>query len=376
MKSTFANSKVAQHMAPFLRNLSSLDMTFSDPPRSSRRDPNGPYVNDVPKDLFPTFDEIHGPRAWVGTQAPRVVFLGMYWNTASPLFDMMRLLLPLYFSFYLGVPVYMFIKPVYFVVDYLSGVTRLEPNDNVPTFDLAIARSVGLRDLQTSSQTTRIIISPVGSCSEACDFMYRNDFLFKHPDPSYCNTSDNSPTDKLNLIVINGTLNSYKGQYSFLKHVRPELIRDYAMLFVGKEREQSFEQCIALAKDRGISLICVPFVHRRELCKLIAQCRYQVSYCCDGRVDPNPRSITEGLFAGLPFLVSNNTVLPSIVRNEPRLGLRCAHNPADLNHKLEQLLSLKSEDVLEFVQSTCNYNNVCRDVTEDILKTYEAFRHK
>ena len=128
-----------------------------------------------------------------------------------------------------------------------------------------------------------------------------------------------------------------------------------------------------LAKKRNISIICIPFVQHMYLYNIVPKCKYQISLCCKEKLDPNPRSITEGLFAGLPFLVSDNTIIPDLIQNNSKIGLVCKNNDVnDFNDKLKQLLTLKNKDVIDFVKKKINYNNICKYTTETIINKYKT----
>ena len=54
-----------------------------------------------------------------------------------------------------------------------------------------------------------------------------------------------------------------------------------------------------------------------------------------------------------------------------KIGVICKHNnPGDLNDKMKILLKLKSDDVYDFCQKECNYNNICKYVTEELMNKY------
>lgn len=168
---------------------------------------------------------------------------------------------------------------------------------------------------------------------------------------------------------MNGTLLDCKGQYKFLEQVNTELIKNFTIVLLGREKKYTFKQCIELAKKRKINLICLPFIEHKYLYKIVSKCRFQVSYCCFCKGDANPRSINEGIYAGLPYLVSDWVTLPTHIKNNNKLGVICKNNdPLDLNNKLKELLTLKNSDVLEFVDNKCNYNDICKNIIEEIYK--------
>ena len=352
----------------FIDNIKKLDYSFVEPCRKIRRDPDGLLVKNIKKEDFPIFEINKKEKIFLNEE---ILFLGFMWNCTQPLFDMERLLLPLYFSFYLEKPVYIYLEPKYFKVDYLNGVTKILDETLIPEFNIAISRSSSLNNHNHIKK--KIIIAPINFYNQECNFMYKNDFLFKQPDPFFTIKYKKNINNFNNLILFNGTLWDYKGQYFFLKNVNTEIIKDYTILLVGNNRQHTFEQCIELAKKRNISLLCVPYIHHNLLYNIVPKCKYQISLCCKKELDPNPRSITEGLFAGLPFLVSNYTIIPNLIQNNPKIGIVCNNNDTnDLNKKLKILLTLKNKDVIDFVEKKCNYNNICKYTTENIINKYKT----
>lgn len=356
----------------FIENLKqNMDFSFKQPERKIRRDPDGGYVNNIEKKDFPVFEIIKKEKLYLHEE---ILFLGFVWNNITSLFDAERLLIPLYFSFYLEKPVYIFLEPRYFKVDYLKGITKILDEKLIPPFEIIISRSAELNKyikLSNTSNTKDIVITPVNSYNQKCDFMYSNSFLFKHPDPGLILKFKNTIENRNNFILFNGTLWNFKGQYFFLQHVDTDLIKNYTLIFVGGERKHTFKQCIELAKKRNISLICVPFIKHNLLHHIVPKCKYQISLCCLSELDPNPRSITEGLFAGLPFLVSDYTIIPNLIQNNSKIGLVCKNNDInDLNNKLKILLTLKNKDVIDFIEKKCNYNDICKYTTENIINKY------
>jgi glycosyltransferase involved in cell wall biosynthesis len=356
----------------FLDIIKKLDYSLLLYDRETRRNPDSGLVQNLNKGEFPIFKFKENNKICLNNDI-EILFLGFMWNTISDPFEMEKVLLPLYVSFYLEKPVYIYLKPRYFKFDYVEGITKVLDNNIIPkNFNLIVSRSDALEAYNNQPNCKSIVITPVNYYSQKCNFMYKNDFLFKHPDPFFCDVYKSNTRNDLNCILFLGTMWDYKGQYFFLQHVDSELIKDYTILLIGVERQHTFKECICMAKKKNISLICIPFIHQKLLFKIVPRCKYQISYCCNRSLDPNPRAITEGLFAGLPFLVSNYTIIPELIQNNQKIGVVCENNNAiDLNNKLKILLTLKNEDVIEFVEKKCNYNDVCKNITEHILNKYK-----
>ena len=182
---------------------------------------------------------------------------------------------------------------------------------------------------------------------------------------------------RLNIILFNGTLCNHKGQIDFLNNIESNIIKDYILLFIGKERNYSFSECLQIATQKNIKLICIPFIQSNYLYKIVTKCKYQINYCINTLFDANPRSITEGLYAGLPYLVSNTVQLPKIIENNKKIGYICkANNKIDLNEKVLKLLKLDNSYLEKFVKNYLEMNKVCNNLVIDILENYKSINYK
>ena len=356
-------------------HLSEEEKRYEKDRKIHKKNPDMPYINNIKKEKFPVFEIIKEEKLYLNKE---ILFLGFLWNVESRLFDSERLLIPLYFSFYLEKPVYIFIEPRYFKVDYLDGITKILDEKLIPSFEIIISRASYLNNYKKSSNTKDIIIAPIQDLKQKCDFMYPNSFLFKSPDPSFTMGYKNNIDNSNNIIVISGRIYDYKGQIFFLKNVNVDTIKDYTILIIGcdgrigQPENYTLNDCIKVAKKRNISIICIPALHHKYLNNIIPKCKYQISLCSSGKFDANPRSITEGLFAGLPFLVSDTTILPDVIQNNFKIGLVCkSDDVSDFNEKLKKLLTLKNKDVIDFVEKNCNYNMICRYIMENVINKYK-----
>ena len=133
-----------------------------------------------------------------------------------------------------------------------------------------------------------------------------------------------------------------------------------------------------MAKKRNISLVCVPYIHHNLLYNIVPRCKYQI--CCEAwKVnlpwtkiigDCNPRSITEGLFAGLPYLVSDWCDTPEIMKSE-NLGVICKNNDSkSLNNNLMKLLKINNNIMFNYTEEKLNYNNYLEWIINDIYNKY------
>lgn len=357
----------------FLEDINKLDFSFVSPTREVRRNPDGPLVKNIFKKEFPIFTENERNREVFKNDS--ILFLGFMWNSTHTLFDMERLLLPLYFSFYLQKPVYIYLKPRYFKVDYLKGITKILDEKTIPNFTLTISKSGSLNCYNKLKNEKNIVIAPI--CTNIFNnahLVLPNNYMFKCPDPFFCEKYKQVRKNDLNLILFLGTLIDEKGQYLFLQQVNTQLIKNYTLIFIGSERQHTFKQCIELAKKRDISLICVPYLHHNLLYHIIPLCKYQICYsyeCKKGNTiigDCNPRSITEGLFAGLPYIVSDLCHTPNIMKSD-KLGFICKNNnKSELNYYLKKLLKIDNDKMFYHVEKTLDFNNYLKWLIEDLYK--------
>ena len=368
-----------QNIKNFLEELKKIDVSFVSPDRKTRRDPDGPLIKNVEKKEFPIFEEIKKKNIFLNEE---ILFLGFMWNSTHTLFDMERLLLPLYFSFYLEKPVYIYLEPKYFKVDYLNGVTKILNETLIPKFTVTLSKSSSLDTYKNSKNTKNIVLAPitVNKNISNANLILPNNYMFKCVDPFFCEEYKKNRKNDLNIILFLGTLIDEKGQYLFLQNVNVEIIKDYTILLIGKNRKHTFKQCIDLAKKRNISLICFPYIHHNLLYNIIPRCKYQICYCCEAwKVnlpwtkiigDCNPRSITEGLFAGLPYLVSDWCDTPEIMKSE-KLGVICRNNDTkSLNDNLNKLLKINNNLMFNYVEENFNYNNYLEWLINDIYNKY------
>ena len=175
-----------KQMQEFIADIKNLDFSFVQPNRNLRRNPDGPLVKNISKKKFPIFTEIERNKEVFKNDS--ILFLGFMWNSTHTLFDMERLLLPLYFSFYLQNPVYIYFKPRYFKIDYLNGVTKILDGKDIPNFTLTISRSSSLNSYNKLKNEKNIVITPVSTTKfPKADLVLPNNYLFKCPDPFLIN---------------------------------------------------------------------------------------------------------------------------------------------------------------------------------------------
>ena len=291
-------------------------------------------------------------------------------------FEMERLILPYYFSFYLDKPIYIQIKDIFFEVDYKKKHAIKIDTDTVPQFDLIILRSdyftknKECTDKYIKSSTKNIVIAPIQSYKQPVHYIFDNSFLFKFPGfHKYCEYTKYDGCRE-NIITIVGTLSKYKGQYEFIRDIDPDIIKNYVLLLGNKNDRDYYKKTKQLADTKNIKMIH-HFIDPNKLDLLIPKCKYQVSYGCNSGKDANPRSITEGLYAGLPFLTTNYVTIPTLIQNNSKIGVVCqANNSNDLNEKMKQLLTLQNSDVVDFVKKKCNYSDICKYTINNILNKY------
>ena len=196
-----------QNIKIFLEELKKLDFSFVSPDRKTRRDPDGPLVKNVEKKEFPIFEPIEPIKKKNIFLNEEILFLGFMWNSKHTLFDMERLLLPLYFSFYLEKPVFIYLEPRYFKVDYLNGVTKILDETLIPKFTITLSKSSYLDTYKNSKNTKNIVLAPITITKNInnAHIILPNNYMFKCIDPFFCEKYKKNRKNDLNIILFLGT---------------------------------------------------------------------------------------------------------------------------------------------------------------------------
>jgi len=344
---------------------------FIEPPREKRR--NKKNVGNIVKSLIPKLEIYNKPNKNIQNLSINIVFYGFYYNTMGycELFETGRLLIALYISFYTNCNVFLNIDDSFYNVDYNKGIEKVS---NIPIFDLIVIRANYDKKYikKYVKNPIKIVLMPVYNHKQECHYMFENSFFFK------CSLEKSllysKKVDKKNIILINGTIMGRKGQLEFVNDIDPDLIKEYLIVMIGTDQNNIYSKIKSISLKKGINIHYIPFIKSNDMFKIIPYCKYQVNYCSSGFTDANPRSINEGIYAGIPFLISNLVEFPDKFKKNgwlKKIGVVCKHNNSqDLNEKMKMLLQLKNSDVYDFCEKECNYNTVCQDITEELLNKY------
>ena len=352
--------------------------SFDEPSREVRRSTKN--IHDIEKNSLPSLEMIGNTNKKVQDLDLNIVFSGFYHNTIGycEIFETDRVLIPLYISFYTKCNVYINIKEGYYKVDYNKGIEKII---SPPNFDLLIVKenydtaenSILKNHIKNHVKPPiKIVLMPIYSERQKCHYMFKNSSMFK------CSVEKSflysKKVDKKNIILINGTIMGRKGQLEFINDIDPDLIKNYLILLIGKDKNNIYSKIKSKAIEKGINIHFIPFIKSNDMFKIVPYCKYNVNYCSSGFTDANPRSINEGIYSGIPFLISDLVEFPDRFKKNgwlKKIGVICKHNNSqDLNEKMKTLLQLKNDDVYDFCEKECNYNTVCQDITEELLNKY------
>lgn len=348
---------------------------FSEPPRSIRRSPNN--IHGIESGAIPPLKLVREKNPELLNTKINILFHGFYYNTMGycETFETGRVLIALYMSFYMSRPTYLNIKDAFYCVSHVDGVHKV---DSPPEIDLVVIRS-DYDDKYTKKYTRhakRIVIMPVYSHAQKCDFMFENSFFFK------CSYEKSLlyavRPEKKNIILINGTLIGRKGPHQFIRDVDPEIIKNYTVVMVGSDPDNAYSKIKRLADEKQIDTVYIPYICSNEMHRLVVHCKFQVCYCSKGWTDANPRSLNEGIYAGLPYLISDLVEFPNSFRNPEwvgKLGVVCKHDdPTDLNDKMRTLMKMDNESVYDFCEKECGHDTVCQEITERVFLKWNELR--
>jgi glycosyltransferase involved in cell wall biosynthesis len=113
-----------------------------------------------------------------------------------------------------------------------------------------------------------------------------------------------------------------------------------------------------ILNEKNINYVIFDYVDAVYLQYILPKCKYQLLYCSHNH-DPNPRAIIEGLWAGLPSLVSDLVTVPTKIK-ELNMGVICRNNdPNDLNLKMVELLNINhGDEIIQKCESDLCINTV------------------
>lgn len=124
--------------------------------------------------------------------------------------------------------------------------------------------------------------------------------------------------DKVNDLIYVGRFDKpEKGQAAFLKRADPDLLAGFTVHFYGAKVSAGREAIVALqelAVRRGIRVQVHGEVPKRELLAHVCRAAGQLHYAMR---DDNPRAAYEGIYAGNPLLVTEESNVAKELRQQP-----------------------------------------------------------
>jgi len=121
-----------------------------------------------------------------------------------------------------------------------------------------------------------------------------------------------SPKQK--TLVYIARIMGAKGQLNFIRQADAELLKGYRIEFLGPHQNPKYMAAVkALAARKGIRTSFPGEVSKAELAKRMCQAQGIITYS----MDKNPRSIYEGVQAGLPVFVSAEAQVASALTAQP-----------------------------------------------------------
>lgn len=118
---------------------------------------------------------------------------------------------------------------------------------------------------------------------------------------------------KMHLLYI-ARLEEFKGQRSFLETVSPSLLGNYSVQFYGVGTAEAKLKLLDIASRRGIKIAIRGAVTRVKLLQHLCRARGVVHWA---ESDINPRAAYEGLYAGLPLLITRRSAVPDALLQQP-----------------------------------------------------------
>lgn len=193
--------------------------------------------------------------------------------------------------------------------------------------------------------------------------VFDNTYLMKAPSAylSHSFTKNIENVKRQNFIMYASTVDDMNNQKSFARLIDPSIFKDKTILFCGKVADKKYaEEVTKILNDKGVKHIFLGMVPHHILSYLYLMSRVIVRYATK---DYGPRCISEGLWAGLPFVVNSNIIMPDEFM---RFGISCKNGDADqLNDAMIKSLSADSH---------AEIHNYCKkNIT--LSKTYSKFLH-
>eukprot|EP00873_Tetraselmis_striata_P036127 jgi/Tetstr1/456391/TSEL_043125.t1 len=121
-------------------------------------------------------------------------------------------------------------------------------------------------------------------------------------------------TPKQKKLVYVGRIMSSKGQLEFVRQADAKLLKGYKIELIGRLQNPTYGKTVKrLALEKGIAVSFLGEVSKELLAKHMCQAQGIIMYS----MDKNPRSVYEGVQAGLPVFVSSQAKVAPTLSSEP-----------------------------------------------------------
>ena len=163
------------------------------------------------------------------------------------------------------------------------------------------------------------------------------------------------------------TVDDMNNQRSFAKLIDPDVVKDHTILFCGNIGSRLYQKEVTkILDDKGIKHIFLGLVPHYIISYLYLISKTLVRYAT---TDYGPRCISEGLWAGLPFITNGNIIMPDEFME---FGTSCENNNTEeLNSAMENNLLFDSHiDIHNFCKENITLKKTYSKFINDINKEY------
>lgn len=377
-------TKMIKKLFPHLQN---LDYSLKQDKREIRRNPHN-WDKYISPHEFPKFTN----KRKLNFKYNNIMFIGpnpgkSIISKINDRYAMGNLLIPLYFSFILEKEVYLFTPKnkygpdILYKCDYINGIEFINLNNikNLIEIDLIIhyknfniyspSKFINIK------KSFKINIHAGGYSSfttikkwNILNHVYPLNYLIKIPSYFLCNNliTHAKKYNKKNIILKFGAFYDYKGQLELVRDIDENIIKNYIILFIGNIYDKSYyKKVISILQSKKIQYLHIKNLNPEYFKYVIPYCKFQISYNIS-KHDAGPRTITESLYANVPFIATSMCHIPDYFYKN-KLGLLCNGTKKDLNNNIKYILSNKfNRNILKFVEENLKMSNIGFEIMKDI----------
>ena len=191
--------------------------------------------------------------------------------------------------------------------------------------------------------------------------VFDNKYLVKAPSAylSQMFVKNIEEVERRNFIMYASTVDSLNNQLSFAKMVEHSSVQDNVILFCGKVADVEYARAVSeILNKKSIRHLFLGRVPHHIFAYLYLMSRSLIRYAS---IDYGPRCVSEGLWAGLPFVTNSKVIMPDELM---KYGTSCKDNDKkQLNEAIQYSLS---EDLHQEIHEYCKQNLT-------LVKTYSRF---